>query len=167
MNRHLVITLVGADRPGIVERLAQTVVEHEGTWEESRMANLGGQFAGILRIRLHEAKLPALSEALQAMEGLQVSIAPAGEDEPVEKLYCLNLLGQDRPGIVHRVSAALARAGASVDDMETEVLDASMSGEKLFKARIALRLPDEDAVEALRQRLEAIADELIVDIELD
>ena len=167
MNRHLVITLVGADRPGIVERLSRIVVEHGGAWEESHMANLGGQFAGILRIRIDESRLPALTQALQAMEGLQVSIAPAGEGDPAQKLYGLSLLGQDRPGIVHRVSAALAQAGASVEDMETGVLEASMSGEKLFQARIQLRLPDEDSLETLRQRLEDIADELIVDIELD
>lgn len=167
MKRNLVITLVGRDRPGIVEGLAQTVVEHQGTWEESRMANLGGQFAGILRVRVEEQNLPALSEALQALEDLQVSLAPAEDIEAVEKLYSLSLLGQDRPGIVHRISAELARAGASVDDMETELLEASMSGEKLFKARIALRLPQGISADTLREQLETIADELIVDLELD
>lgn len=167
MIRNLVVILVGKDRPGIVESLAQTVVEHQGTWEESRMANLGGQFAGILRVGVDEGNLPALTEALQSVEDLQVTLVPTEEVEAVERLYCLRLLGQDRPGIVHRISADLARIGASVDDMETEVLDASMSGEKLFKARIALRLPEGVSADTLREQLETIADELIVDIELD
>ncbi len=166
MNAHLVITLVGADRPGIVERLAQAVLDHQGEWIDSRMANLGGQFAGILRIALPAERRDALKQALEAFDGLQVNIAETGE--PVaEQGYRLQLLGQDRPGIVHRVTRELAHSGASVEDMETEIVEASMSGEKLFKAGIELRLADGQTVDALRERLETIADELIVDIELD
>ena len=166
MNTHLVITLVGADRPGIVERLAQAVLDHQGEWIDSRMANLGGQFAGILRVALPAERRDALKQALEAFDGLQVNIAETGE--PVaEQGYRLQLLGQDRPGIVHRVTRELAHSGASVEDMETEIVEASMSGEKLFKARIELRLADGQTVDALRERLETIADELIVDIEFD
>jgi glycine cleavage system regulatory protein len=167
MNRQLVITLIGPDRPGIVERLAEQVLRHEGEWVESRMANLGGQFAGILRVSLPADHAPALIGALQGLDGLQLSVADAGEAEDDGVRYRLGLLGQDRPGIVHRVTAALAAGGASVEDMETEVIEASMSGEKLFRAEIELRLADAGSVEDLRAQLETIADELIVDIELD
>jgi len=167
MNRQLVITLIGPDRPGIVESLAERVLAHGGDWVESRMANLGGQFAGMLQVSLPADRAPALIEALQGLDGLQLSVADAGEAEAGGSRYRLSLLGQDRPGIVHRVTAALAAGGASVEDMETEVIEASMSGEKLFKAGIELRLADAGSIEALRAQLETIADELIVDIELD
>lgn len=167
MNRQLVITLIGPDRPGIVEQLAERVLAHQGEWVESRMANLGGQFAGILRVRLPEGQADALIDDLRALEGLRISLADAAADTDADRLYSLSLLGQDRPGIVHRVTAALKQAGASVEDMETEAIEASMSGERLFKARIILRLADEQALDDLRERLETIADELIVDIELD
>jgi len=167
MNTHLVITLVGADRPGIVERLAQAVLDQQGEWIDSRMANLGGQFAGILRVALPAERRDALKRALESFDGLQVSIAETGAPLPPEQGCRLQLLGQDRPGIVHRVTRELAHSGASVEDMETEIVEASMSGEKLFKARIELRLADGQTVDALRERLETIADELIVDIEFD
>ncbi len=167
MNRQLVITLVGPDKPGIVENLAQRVLAHGGEWVESRMANLGGQFAGILRVSLPAERAAELVSELQGIDDLQIGVADAGESEAAGSSCRLSLLGQDRPGIVHRVTAALAAAGVSVDNMETEVIEASMSGEKLFKAELELRLADGVAVDDLREQLETIADELIVDIELD
>ena len=66
MNSSLVMTVIGPDRPGLVESIAETVASHEGNWVESRMANLGGQFAGILRVELPADKQVALLQALRA-----------------------------------------------------------------------------------------------------
>src|SRR5215208_771327 len=48
----LVMTVIGADRPGLVQMVAARVADHGGNWLESRMCRLGGQFAGILRIEV-------------------------------------------------------------------------------------------------------------------
>ena len=45
MSVNLVLTVIGKDRPGIVELLSQIVAAHEGNWLESRMAHLAGEFA--------------------------------------------------------------------------------------------------------------------------
>ena len=47
---NLVLTLIGPDRPGLVEAVAQPIAANGGNWLESRMAHLGGKFAGILRV---------------------------------------------------------------------------------------------------------------------
>ena len=46
MTTSLVFTVIGPDRPGLVGHLAATVADHDGSWLESRMAVLAGQFAG-------------------------------------------------------------------------------------------------------------------------
>src|SRR5690606_5724164 len=79
----------------------------------------------------------------------------------------LELVGQDRPGIVRDVSAVLARHGVNIEELETEVESASMSGELLFRARAALMLPDGGDAEALRADLERLANELMVDLHVD
>ena len=56
----LVLTLIGADRPGLVESLAKRVAAHRGNWVESRMAHLAGQFAGILRVEVPAANVRSL-----------------------------------------------------------------------------------------------------------
>ena len=52
MTSAMVFTFVGADKPGLVEKLAQTVGQHGGNWLESRMSELAGQFAGIVQVEV-------------------------------------------------------------------------------------------------------------------
>ncbi len=169
MSKSIVITLIGDDRPGIVESIAKVIVDYQGEWVESRMANLSGKFTGLLRANLPEDQCEAFTEALKKQASdLKISIeqVDAAQDVSDERSYRLELLGQDQSGIVHRITSLLAQNGATVDDMETEVVDASMSGEKLFKASIILRLAEGNSIEQLSEVLEDLANELIVDIEL-
>jgi glycine cleavage system regulatory protein len=168
MQIPLVLTVVGADRPGIVEKVADLVARHDGNWLESRMCRLGGQFAGIVRIFTTTHRRPALTEALRALaaEGLAVAVyedaPPARPASPA--LAQIELVGQDRPGIVRQVAAVLAARGVNVEELATECVSAPMSGETLFKARAKLQLPEQCDVAALRAELERIAADLLVDI---
>jgi glycine cleavage system regulatory protein len=171
MQPPLVLTVIGADRPGLVEKLAQAVASHGGNWLESRMCRLGGQFAGIVRILAPPDQRAALTGALEglAAQGLEVAVYPddrsASDVGPT--LARLELVGQDRPGIVRQVAAALAARGINVEDLATECSSAPMSGESLFKAQARLRLPDPCDVAALQQDLERIAADLLVEINLE
>ena len=168
MNSSLVMTVIGPDRPGLVESIAETVAAHEGNWVESRMANLCGQFAGILRVQLPSEKQPALVEALRALQGrgLSVVVQPdRPEAKAAEKtLMALEIVGHDRPGIVRQISRALAARGVNVEELSTECVSAPMSGEILFKASAWLHVPDNCDRAQLRKELETIAADLIVDI---
>ncbi len=170
MSVSLVLTVSGPDRPGLVETLSEAVAKHEGSWLESRMARLAGHFAGVLRVSVPEAQVDALTRALQTLgpESLQIGVVrsepkPAADVRPLR----LEILGSDRPGIVHEISEALADRGINVDDLRTEIMSAPMSGELLFIATAELEIPAELSLEALRKDLEALAHELMVDIDLD
>src|SRR5215831_9654823 len=100
MEQRLVMTVIGTDRPGLVDKVAAVVAEHEGNWLESRMSRLGGQFAGILRVELPEENLQAAVAALEALaaQGLTVVIH-ADQLQPAsqaERLARLEVVGQDR-----------------------------------------------------------------------
>ena len=41
----LVVTVIGKDRPGLVELVSAVVEEYGGDWVESRMSRLAGEFA--------------------------------------------------------------------------------------------------------------------------
>lgn len=169
MSKSLVITLIGNDRPGIVEAVAAVILRHQGEWVESRMANLSGKFAGILSLVLPDDEyLSFCSDIETSIDGLKISIEEVDSSQPVVSGQCykLELVGQDRPGIVHRITSALSTHGATVDEMESEVCDASMSGETLFKASITLCLAEGHSIDELGEVLEDLANELIVDIEL-
>jgi glycine cleavage system regulatory protein len=170
MQRLLVMTVLGQDRPGLVRSLADLVAEHHGNWLESRMSRLGGQFAGILRIELPGEKETSLVSALKRLEsqGLAVVVHP---DQPKPcaqpaRLNLLEIVGQDRPGIVREISQALASHGVNVEELHTGCTSAAMSGETLFKASARLSIPESCKIDELRRQLEKIAEDLIVEISL-
>jgi glycine cleavage system regulatory protein len=165
----LVVTVIGKDRPGLVESVSAIVEAHGGSWVESRMSRLAGQFAGILRVSVHAAEADALSEALEGLRsgGLRLVIE-RGVEETAEDghVILLELVGGDRPGIVHKISEALAARGVNVDELNTECEGAPWSGETLFKAMAKLRAPRGLDLDQLRESLEAIAGDLMVDISI-
>src|SRR5690242_16200537 len=74
MTTAMVFTFIGADKPGLVQKLAQTVGDHGGNWLESRMSELAGQFAGIVQVAVDQAQLPALRAALLALSGSELTV---------------------------------------------------------------------------------------------
>ena len=171
MSAWIVLTVIGPDRPGLVEALSQTVAEHDANWLESRMSHLAGQFAGLLRVSVPRARAAALGQALGSLEsqGLRVVVQESSvEEAPLElRSLALELVGQDRPGIIRDVSRALAHRGVNVEELVTSCISAPMSGEILFQATARLRLPMEASLDELRDTLERIANELMVDLSID
>ncbi len=169
MARALVLTVIGEDRPGLVEALAEVISQHEGSWDESRMARLAGHFAGVVQIHLPEARADQLIAALPALSERGLSASVVDSDWSLANVdhrdsIRLELIGQDRPGIVREISSALAALGVSVQDLRTVVESAPMSGERLFRAQAELAPPAEVEVERIRDALEQLADDMMVDI---
>lgn len=172
MARALVLTVIGEDRPGLVEALAELISAHEGSWDESRMARLAGHFAGVVQIHLPETHADQLIAALPGLAERGLSVSVVDSDWSLASVdhrrsIRLELVGQDRPGIVREISSALARLGVSVQDLRTGVESAPMSGEPLFRAKAELAPPEDVGVERIRAALEALADELMVDVQLE
>ena len=167
----IVLTFIGDDRPGLVDALSTIIDEHGGNWEESRMAQLGGKFAGILLVSIADDKADALSAALQALDAqgllhITAERSTAGDNVPSRELY-LELVGQDHPGIVHDISHALATRNISIEELNSVTESASMAGGELFRAEMHLRVPDDVDSDELRDLLESLANELMVDINLE
>ena len=175
MTASLVLTVLGPDRPGLVEAISETLAAHDANWLESRMASLAGTFAGVMLASVSDAKVDTLREALRGLEsqGLRVTVEQVAAEEiggaaPKQDVYMLKLelVGQDRPGIVRDISRTLASLNISVDELHTEVTEASWSGEMLFHAAAEIHVPKDVAIDKLRQTLEGLANELMVDINL-
>ena len=165
----LVLTVIGDDRAGLVEALAEVISAHDGNWEHSQMTELAGQFAGIVVVSVPDERADELRAALHELDGLMDVSAHPGTDEsgaPNEEWGHLRieLIGSDHPGIVRDVSSALARHGLSIETMTTERRDAPMAGGRLFEANVVVRVPpDVDPVDVGKE-LERVASELFVDL---
>jgi glycine cleavage system regulatory protein len=170
MKKHLVVTITCPDRPGVVERITQTVVDHSANWEDSRMARLGGDFAGIVKISVAEERVGALIEALQALADDQTAVIVKTTDADIEEgnqqfsLWELRLAGADHEGIVHKVSAYLASEGINVESMETTVVPAPITGSPLFHMDAVIKVPSNHSLSELNEKLGQIGEELGVDV---
>ncbi|PZQ48501.1 MAG: amino acid-binding protein, partial [Phenylobacterium zucineum] len=105
----LILSVVGSDRPGLTQAIASAVLSAGGNWLESHLSQLGGLYVGSVLVEAGDAD--ALRAAVSAVDaqGLDVRIAPAVETSGPEGLaVAFSLVGQDQPGIVHQVTAALA-----------------------------------------------------------
>ncbi|KQW33448.1 glycine cleavage system protein R [Pseudomonas brassicacearum] len=166
---HLVITVFAPDKPGQVERIADCIAEHGGNWLDSRMSRLAGQFAGILQISVPAEAHEELIEALQGLSthDIRVLIAESALEESCTwKPITMELVGNDRPGIVRDITRLLSEQGVNVERLVTYVRPAPMSSELLFHAEAILGVPLTLSLETLQERLETLADELMVELKL-
>lgn len=173
MTNFLVLTVISDDKPGVIETLAKTIGEHGGNWLECRMSHLAGKFAGILRVSVESEKLEELSQSLQGLHqhGLKVIVEVAssnnGSGESSQKALNFNLVGNDRPGIVHEVAQALASRNINVDELNTDYSSMPWSGEPMFTASGLLQIPAQTDMDDFQDQLDTISDELAVDITLE
>jgi glycine cleavage system regulatory protein len=166
----LVMTIIGADRPGLVQLVATTLADHGGNWLESRMVHLGGQFAGIVRAEVTAERTEEIVQALQGLEngGLRVVVHTDG-GLPVAGAAIaatLELVGQDRPGILRAVTAVLAGHGVNVEELSSERVSAPMGGGTLFQATIHVSAPAAEALAQVQADFEKMAADLMVDLQL-
>lgn len=164
----LVLTLLGDDRPGLVSAVSRAVADHGGSWLESQLARLAGTFAGIALVDVPAEQVESLRSALAGLSdivevGVKDAAAPPSS---VGRRLVLHLVGHDQPGIVRQVTEALASRGVSIEQLATATVEAPMAGGLLFEADAVLIAPEGVAVEELQTDLEALARELMVDLDL-
>jgi glycine cleavage system regulatory protein len=166
----VVVTLVGSDRPGLVEAVAEAVARAGGNWLESRMAHLAGKFAGILRVQAPAAAVPQLVASIEELSRANLRVTVEHDTaRPVfgpQRSLELDLVGLDRAGIVRDISGVLARHGANIEELITDSSSAPMSGELLFRAHIRLTAPLAADLGQLRTELERFATDLMVELRL-
>ena len=169
MNTNFVMTVLGPDRPGLVQALSEAVAAHGGNWLESRMARMAGQFAGILRVECPSAKSDALEASLEELRraGLAVQVVRESAEVVAERVtVTIDVVGNDRPGIVRQLAAAIASADGNVEDLSTGLESAPMSGHPIFRARGVVSLPGGGDASRLAAAIEHLGPDLSVDVGL-
>jgi glycine cleavage system regulatory protein len=171
MDKQFILSILSDDKPGVVRQVAQIVSLHGGSWQESRLTQLAGKFAGVVRITLNAEQQPALRASLENLkqDGIRVQV------EDVESLRQqaptrsarFSLAGPDRPGIVLEITQALIQYQINVKDLKTHCSSMPYSGEPLFEAEGILSLPAATDFDLLNDQLNHIADNLALDIQLE
>ena len=165
----LVITIIGDDREGLVEAVAGAVAEHGGNWEKSHMAELAGKFAGIVLATIPDDAVDAALAGLRAIDSsglldIRAERASSTTADEGGELFTLRVVGQDHPGIVHEIAQVLAARKVSIEELETEIVPAPMSG-RMFTANATLTAAPGTDADQLEASIEAVTPDLMVEIE--
>ncbi len=169
---YLVLTIIGPDKRGIVADVTEAVLENQASIEESRMTRLGGEFAIIMLISLPEEQKEFCCKGLEKFE--KEGLIVTSRETNLARLkkfqgfvpYEISVWGADHAGIVHAVAEYLSEAHVQVEDVETHVTKAPLSGAPLFSMNAAVQVPPELALPEFREELEDLGDELGVDIDV-
>lgn len=172
-EQYLVLTAVGADRPGIVAELTAAVAARGANVADSRMAVLGGEFALMMLVAAAEADLQlvraTLSDAADRLE-LQLIVketrSPAAHRAGHVRSYEVQVHALDHPGIVHAVTAALQTLGGNVVSLDTSAYQGSMTGAPLFRMTLCGDFPPDVTAARLREALGQVSETANADVDV-
>jgi glycine cleavage system regulatory protein len=163
----IIFTLVGQDQPGIMNDLAKTVFDMGGNWLGSNLSHMAGHFAGFVQIDLPQDLHPELIKRFAAHPHLKIhvlsgNILPTKTGSTVQ----IDIMGNDQSGIVQELTHILSQFNLNISKFDSSCESAPNWGSPLFKAQITITIADDFDLHALRERLESVANDLMVDIEI-
>ena len=171
MTTKLVISALGADRPGIVDELSNIIYSHELNIEDSRMTVLGGEFAVLLLISGELTSLDTLqAEAAEIEQALQMSLLmkPTTESNVSGDAipYSVEVAALDNPGIVSSIASFFSSQNINIVNLETERYAAPHTGSPMFALHMTIGISADTNIAQLREAFMDTCDELNLDAEL-
>jgi len=163
--KHLIVSFISPDRPGLVDSLSDVVAKYKGNWQISSMHQLSGFFTGVLQIAVVEDKAESLINEIKAIPQLEALLKLVSEPvkQTIQPNLVLELTANDRSGIVQEISSVIHQQGGNLLKLVSTKESAAHSGQNLFKAKASVAVNDNDT-QALIDALENLADDLMVDI---
>lgn len=161
----MVLSIIGKDKPGLVDEVAQAVANAQGNWLKSSFCQLAGHFAGFVEVSLPKQQHNKLVSDCHALSSLQITLLPANEflDDNKNRLI-IKVTGNDRKGIVKDVTGALKTFNANITKLDTHCEGAPNWGIPMFNASMDVIVPEGIDADKLQTAIESIADDLMVDI---
>jgi glycine cleavage system transcriptional repressor len=168
---HLILTAIGPDQVGLVEKMSEFISRHDCNIEDSKMAVFCGEFAVIILITGDGNSLVRIARDYRELEtetGLSISIKTPASRKAGEFLlpYKLTASCMDHPGIVYQISGVLRTFSINIESMETKTYAAPVSGTPLFQLDASLAVPARTNINQLRDRFAQIQREQNIDIDL-
>lgn len=155
MESFLVITALGQDKPGIVDKLTETVADCCCNVIDSRMSVLGGEFAVMLMVSGKWNELAKLEDALAAAsepQGLIITCKRTEPGKPATNLmpYNIEVISIDQPGIVHELARFFSSRKINIQELNTTQYAAAHTGTPMFALQLTANIPANLHIAALR-----------------
>jgi len=172
MDNLLVITAVGDDRPGIVDKLSMAIMECGCNINDSRMTVLGGEFALILLVSGKWNELAKLENQLKGLgESLRLSITSKRTEvqarQPNMLSYSVDVVSVDHPGIVYKIANFFSNRNINIRELNTNSYAAAHTGTPMFTINMIVNVPTDVRIATLREDFLDFCDELNMDAALE
>jgi glycine cleavage system transcriptional repressor len=168
MNNYLVISAIGADRPGIVNALSSNILEHNCNIVDSRMTVLGGEFAIIIMVSGSWDKIAKLESAVPSLEGklgLTIITKRTEQRSTQGKMlpYMVEVISMDNEGIVYNVAEFFSSRNINIEDLSTGSYSAAHTGTPMFNMNMIISIPADIQLGELREQFTEFCDALNLD----
>lgn len=173
----LVLTVLGPNRPDLIIELTRAIKEAKCTVVESRMTELGREFAGHLMVEgnwNHIARLENALDALSQRFQLKIHALRASENEPETEAeeepglpYAIDIFATDQINNIHDLSEFLASRGVAILDLSSSRYPAPYTTAPLFLAHMIVRIPQGMRIVSLRDEFLDFCDQLNLDAILE
>ena len=171
----LVITVLGKNQPDLIIELTRTIKEAKCTVVESRMTELGLQFAGHLMVEgnwNHIARLENALETLASRYELRIQSMRAEETETESSEdpglpYAIDIFATDQINNINDLSEFLASRGVSILDISSSRYPAPFTQAPLFLAHMIVRIPVGMRIVSLRDEFLDFCDQMNLDAILE
>lgn len=176
----MILTVIGKDKVGLVNEIAQCIKDAQGNWLKSSFCHLAGQFAGFVQVMLPQSKHQQLITACNNISNLHITLTPVAlnTDENDSLLSTKNntgnaalvetqikVTGNDRQGIVSDITSTLNTFNINIMTLNTTCESAPNWGNSLFIANLSIQCQPDVEPSQLKESIEALADDLIVEFE--
>jgi len=172
MNTNLVITALGNDKPGIMNKLSKAILDNGGNITESRMMVLSGEFAIMLLVTGNKDGIEKLNSRLDEIgNSLGLTIVARETRQTVSATkrlpYHVSVVSMDHPGIVHNISDFLSSHNLNIEEIETKTYPAAHTGTPMFSLDMIISIPADSSVRSLRDEFLLFCDDLNLDASLE
>ena len=143
-----------------------------GSIEDSRMANMHGQFAIAMSIAGADEALDRIANDLDELArrtaiDARLTRASHPDARAVARLpYRLTGSALDQTGLVHQVAKLLRSLDVNIESMDTTLQAAPVTGAPVFSMELIVAVPSDLPAQTLRAELSRVCDSLNIDWQL-
>ncbi len=146
MEKLLAVTVIGADRTGLVRDVTKAISSAGGSIMQSRMTTLGREFAMVALVSANWHAIKKVQEALSTLatsSDLTISFRATEQRKgrtPAAP-YNVDIVAMDQEGIVAGLAGFFAARNIEIADLNTRQYNAAHTGAAMFSVQMAINIP--------------------------
>lgn len=168
MQHFLVLTVMGANRPGLLDSISRLIKDSGGNIIDGRVTQLGQEFVAMLLVagtwdtiaKLESASGRAAAELQVLIQTKRTSERSSSSDSMP---YAVEVVAVDRPGIVYDIASFFYRRNIAVEEVYSNTYKAAHTGTPMCSLHINISVPTDTSIAGLRGEFLDFCDQLNLD----